>query len=243
MAAYDNECYRFASTNVIATGNNLGFNLPGMEAGERIKAAREARGWSTYDLAKRIGISQPAIMKIEGGETRQSKFFPQIARALELDLSDLIPSLEAAPPGPEVIPEAALISDRDFPIYASAEGGPGEILRSSEAVDFMPRPAPVLHVKGAYGLLVTGDSMEPEYRNGDTAIINPHLPVVGGEVYIFYGEKHGEARATIKHLRRATADKWMVSQWNPPAGQERDFALARKDWAIVHRVLGKYSRR
>jgi hypothetical protein len=67
--------------------------------------------------------------------------------------------------------------------------------------------------------------------------------VIGGEVYVFYAEKAGEARATIKHLRRAAAEKWLVSQWNPPAGQERDFALSRKEWQSAHRVIGKYSRR
>lgn len=214
-----------------------------MEAGKRIREAREGRGWSTKDLADAVGVTQPAITKIEGGKTRKSRYIPDIARVLDLDPDQLTPVREARIEAPQKHVEPPLMGDRDFPVYASAEGGPGEIIRSSEPVDFMPRPSVVAHVKGAYGLLVTGDSMEPEYRNGDTAIVNPHLPIVGGEVYIFFAEKHGEARASIKHLRRATADKWMVSQWNPPTGQERDFALSRKEWRIVHRVLGKYSRR
>ena len=36
-----------------------------METGEKIRVGREARGWSQADLAKRVGISQPAINKIE----------------------------------------------------------------------------------------------------------------------------------------------------------------------------------
>ena len=67
--------------------------------------------------------------------------------------------------------------------------------------------------------------------------------MVGGEVYVFYAERAGEARATIKHLRRSNAEKWLVSQWNQPAGQDNDFALSRKDWQWAHRVIGKYSRR
>jgi len=218
-----------------------------METGEKIREQREARGWSQADLAKRVGISQPAINKIEAGDTRNSRFLPRIAQELGLDIAELIEGLTPSErPAEPVFAESAArfgASGRDFAIHASAEGGPGQIIVSSDAVDFELRPAPLAHVRDAYGLLITGTSMEPEYRPGDTALINPNLPVIGGEVYVFYAEKAGEARATIKHLRRAAAEKWLVSQWNPPAGQERDFALSRKDWQWAHRVIGKYSRR
>jgi phage repressor protein C with HTH and peptisase S24 domain len=136
-----------------------------------------------------------------------------------------------------------LRSRPDFRIFASAEGGPGQIIVSTEPVDFQPRPTILQNVRDAYGLIITGDSMWPEYRSGDTALVNPHLPAIGDEVYVFYAEREGEARATIKHLRRATAEKWLVSQWNPPAGMDRDFTLSRREWRVAHRVLGKYARR
>jgi phage repressor protein C with HTH and peptisase S24 domain len=101
----------------------------------------------------------------------------------------------------------------------------------------------VASVRGAYGLLITGESMFPEYQAGETAIVDPNLPVVGAAVYVFYAEHDGEARATIKHLRRAAADSWHVRQWNPPDGGKADFTLPRREWAKAHRVLGKYSRR
>jgi phage repressor protein C with HTH and peptisase S24 domain len=221
-----------------------------MEPGEKIRSAREARGWSQADLGKRVGISQPAIKKIEDGDTRHSRFLPRIAQELALDIAELI---EGLAPAERTLAEPTAIfaetpsrfgrNGRDFPIHASAEGGAGQIIVSSDAVDFEARPVPLAHVRDAYGLLVTGTSMEPEYRPGDTALINPNLPVVGGEVYVFYAEKAGEARATIKHLRRSTTEKWLVSQWNPPAGQDNDFALSRKEWQLAHRVIGKYSRR
>ena len=216
-----------------------------MESGERIRAEREARGWSQVQLANRVGISQPAIKKIEAGEIRQSKFLPKIAQVLEIPLADLDPTLTGVVMhgAPDVIPARRILGERDFPVHASAEGGPGQIIVSSEAVDFMARPAPLIHVRDSYGLLITGTSMEPEYREGDTALVNPHLPVIGGEVYIFYAERPGEARATIKYLRRATADKWLLSQHNPPDGTARDFALPRREWQWAHRVIGKYSRR
>jgi phage repressor protein C with HTH and peptisase S24 domain len=216
-----------------------------MEPGEIIRRAREARGWSQAQLANRVGISQPAIKKIEAGDIRHSKFLPKIAQVLGLSLGELDPTLTQVtlPPAQEAAAGRGLLGERDFPVHASAEGGPGQIIVSHDAVDFMERPAPLIHVRDSYGLLITGTSMEPEYRQGDTALVNPHLPIVTGEVYIFYAEKAGEARATIKYLRRQTADKWLVSQHNPPDGMAKDFALVRKEWQWAHRVIGKYSRR
>lgn len=216
-----------------------------MEPGDRIKETRERRKWSQAELGRKVGISQVAIKKIESGETQNSRFLPRIAAILELPLGELDP--KSAPGFAEgstpFIPGSQLTGRRDFPIHASAEGGPGQIIVDSDPVDWVPRPAPVLHVRDSYGLLITGTSMEPEYRQGDTAIVNPHLPVIGDEVYVFYSETEGEAKATIKHLRRATQDVWHVTQWNPPDGTKREFTLPRREWRWAHRVLGKYSRR
>ena len=215
-----------------------------MEPGEIIRRRREELGWSQAQLGNRVGISQPAIRKIEAGDSRQSKFLPKIAQVLGIPLVELDASLAGVvvPPASEAAPAARILGARDFPVHASAEGGPGQIIVSHDAVDFMARPAPLIHVRDSYGLLITGTSMEPEYRQGDTALVNPYLPVIPGEVYIFYAEKEGEARATIKYLRRVTAEKWLLSQHNPPDGMGKDFTLARKDWQWAHRVIGKYSR-
>src|SRR5205085_12396009 len=106
------------------------------------------------------------------------------------------------------------------------------------------RPTPLANVRGSYGLIVTGDSMEPEFWSGDIALVHPHLPPVAGAAYIFHAEDgSGEARAKIKHLLRVTATDWTLRQWNPPPGEKRDFRLSRKEWPKCHRVIGKYSRR
>lgn len=225
----------------MATRHNHGSIFRRMEPGELIKQARESRGWSQADLGRRIGISQPAIKKIEAGDTRQSKFLYRIATELGLDLDDLDPGV----PDPTIpIPRSKLVGfDNNFPVHASAEGGKGQIIITSDAIDFMPRPAPLVHVKEAYGLIITGTSMEPEFRQGDIALVNPHLPQVAFESYIFYAEKEGQARATIKELRRATETLWHVHQHNPPEGMKHDFTLPKEEWRWAHRVVGSYKRR
>ena len=212
-----------------------------MQPGEIIREAREKRDWSQKRLGDLVGISQPAVKKIEAGETLHSKFLPKIAQVLGLDLSTLDASLQ--PQRTEAERPFVTEGRPDFPVYSSAEGGPGEIIRSTDPVDFIPRPSHLVHVRDAYGLIVTGNSMAPEYKNGETATVEPHMPIVFDEVYVFYAEKDGEARATIKHLRRVTAEKWLVSQHNPPDGMAKDFALSKSEWGVAHRVTGKRTRR
>lgn len=212
------------------------------EIGKIIRGAREAKKLSQAQLGRLIGVKQQTLDAIERGDTARSKFLPEIAKELDIRPGDV--GLPAEMPRTETVIERPFMEGRpDFKVYASAEGGPGEIIRSSEPVDFIPRPTHLQHVRDAYGLLITGSSMEPEYKSGEMAIVEPSLAMVPGEVYIFYAEKDGEARATIKHLRRATADRWLVTQHNPPEGMANDFTLSRKEWAIAHRVTGKRTRR
>jgi phage repressor protein C with HTH and peptisase S24 domain len=219
-----------------------------MKIGQRIRRRREELRLSQADLGRQVGVSQATIDKIESGHTARSRYLPMIAVKLGLPLEELDPGLvalrESGTLSAPVLPMAELVgSDRDFPIHASAEGGQGQIIVTSDAVDFMPRPSPLAHVKGAYGLYITGESMVPEFEPGDIAMVNPHLPIVPDVTCIFYGEREGSARATIKRLIRQTPDQWQVKQWNPPEGTKHQFTLSRTEFPVCHRVLGKFSRR
>jgi transcriptional regulator with XRE-family HTH domain len=207
---------------------------------ELVRRRREAR-LSQPELADRVGCSQQLIAALETGMTRSTKFLPRIAGALGAEPGQLDPDYAHAGRFASVPPLSPAMAERDFPIYASVEHGRGQMILSTDPVDYMRRPWPVIRVNDAYGLYVAGESMVPEYRPGDIAIVNPHLPVVADEVYIFYG-RDGRSKATIKHLSRALVDTWHVRQWNPPEGSDKDFILSREEWPICHRVLGKYSR-
>jgi phage repressor protein C with HTH and peptisase S24 domain len=210
-------------------------------------AARKAKGLSQAELAGAARVSQQLIASIETGVTRTTKFLLRLAAALDVrpgqldpEWAHVAPAEESAPGG--TIPGSAPVSQRDLPIHSSAEGGAGFIIVTSDAVDWLSRPPPVAHVRRAYGLYVTGESMVPEFEPGDIALVNPHLPVVPDTTCIFYGAHDDEVRATIKRLRRKTGDTWYLRQWNPPDKMKAEFTLARRDWPICHRVVGKYSR-
>lgn len=218
--------------------------MDSIEIGKQIREARENKGMSQEEVAEIVGGGQSTIGRIEAGDFKRiPSVLPALARLVGLTMEQLDPEfagLPAAPPG-SIIPH--IFGNEDFKVYASAEGGPGEILISTDPIEVIPRPSIVTNIREAYGLIITGTSMFPEFRHGETAIVNPLLPFQPGEVHIFYAEREGAARASIKELRRATEDNWLVTQHNPPEGREKDFAMPRREWRWAHRVLGKYSRR
>lgn len=206
---------------------------------ELIRTEREARGWSQKKLADESGTNQQTIGKIEDAKIEESSFLAKIASVLGIDPKRLIPDLSPAP-AKTLIPEREFRGDvEDLPVHAATEGGPGEIIVSTDPIAWVLRPAPLANVARAYGIIVIGESMVPEFEPGDVALVNPHLPPVGGHTYVFYAEGNGETRATIKRLLRASNGIWHVRQWNPPKGQKAEFTLSRKEWGKAHRVVSK----
>jgi phage repressor protein C with HTH and peptisase S24 domain len=206
------------------------------DIGALVRNAREARHWSQEDLAQRAGhIGQSTIQRVEAGDfKRMPSALPQICAALDLQL----PLVGTERDSPGTVVHLPIVHERDFKVYAAAEGGQGEIIIDTDPVDVIPRPTYLQHVKDAYGLVITGSSMHPEFRPGQIAFVNPRMPIIPGEVYIFYAEHEGVARATIKELKRQTEKEWRVQQHNPP----KDLTLPRSEWRWAHMVVGKKSR-
>ena len=207
--------------------------------------ARENKHFSQPELARRAGCSQQLVGALEKGTTKSTKFLPKIAAALGVDPGLLDSDWSGIPapqePPPVLPPVADPYGPKDFRIYSAAEGGPGEIIRSVEPVDWWPRPIEVARVVGAYGMYIVGTSMIPDFEPGQVAVINPNLPHLSGKSYIFYAEDgDGAVRATVKRLRHESGDAWHVMQHNPPEGQKHNFILKKKPWEIAHRIVGRH---
>jgi transcriptional regulator with XRE-family HTH domain len=52
---------------------------------QKMIEARKRRGWSQSELARRIGISQPAVSNIEEGRASSSRYVLSICEVLEID--------------------------------------------------------------------------------------------------------------------------------------------------------------
>jgi len=230
-----------------------------MEPGNLIKIERLKRKWSQSDLAKRVGISQPAIKKIEAGDTIKTKFLPKIGQVLEIPLSKLDPSLSQHGDGNvnqserinpsvgnqtlRVIPNADLMGDVDLPVYSIVQGGRGALVLENEPFAYTARPKRLAGKKDGYGVLVIGNSMAREYNEGDIAYIDARLHPRKGDPCVFQGlREDGTVEAMMKYLERspdASATVYYVSQTNPP----RKFTIKKADWQRCHVAVGKESGR
>lgn len=207
-------------------------------------------GSNAFQAAGSVGLERNFFNDILNGKKAgfQARSLPKVAAALQLSLDELEDRLSGRSSktegvgafAPQVVPGTELVGARDFPIYAAAEGGNGHMLVSFEAIEYAKRPAGLEGVKGAYGIFVVGDSMEPAYRHGDMALVHPGLPPARDEDVILYDHPpDGSAEAIIKRLVSWNAREWHLRQFNP----RNDFSVFRADWPTCHRVVGKYARR
>ena len=223
---------------------------------QRLEFARLTRGFKTAkEAAVFFGWPYATYAQHENGERgigRQSAKYAAAYRVSEgwlLTGEGSAPRAESDEPATDrtkgqpiryVPGEQIVLPDRRIrlPVYAGAAGGSGKLIVSPDIVDRVEMPAALADVKGAYGVMIDGSSMEPEYWPGDVAWVNPNLRPARGKNHIFYhtpplGE---DAEAIIKRLNGWNDRDWDLQQWNP----RREFKESRKLWPICHRVVGKY---
>lgn len=140
-------------------------------------------------------------------------------------------------PSPDFMPGAQLVGEKDLPVFGTAQGGSGALIVTNEPVDWVVRPDPLLRVKDGYGMIITGDSMDPALKSGSIALINPHLPARVGDFCLFRNhDDDGTTHAVIKEYRGETDAVWKVRQYSPP----KDFTLKKSEWQVRHLVVGSY---
>jgi phage repressor protein C with HTH and peptisase S24 domain len=83
----------------------------------------------------------------------------------------------------------------------------------------------------AYALTISGDSMEPVYRAGDSIIVSPDAPVRVGDRVV---ARSAEGAVMAKLLTRRTATRIELSSLNP-AFPMMTFAIGGVAW--VHRII------
>jgi transcriptional regulator with XRE-family HTH domain len=76
----------------------LAVELPKVYLGVNVYRLRSAAGWTQKELARRAGVRQPRIAEIERGDANpRLKTLATLARALEVEVADLLRNREPAP--------------------------------------------------------------------------------------------------------------------------------------------------
>jgi len=202
-------------------------------APNKIRALRQARGWSQEQLATACNpkTSQPQIDRLERGKRRLTQEWMEvISAALEVESAELLPDRELKTPlksqpkrpvatqnqsGLEFIAggHTTFAGPRDLPIlgYVKA-GGLGFFIGNGDRQGVTVRPETLRDVTTAYAVRVHDDSMRPALKPGYLLYVDPTRPVKAGDFVVI---QLRDGQAFIKHLIRRTEKAVICEQFNP----------------------------
>lgn len=211
---------------------------------ERLDRLMREAGYNPRSLSLKASLGATAVRDIIDGRIASPRYQTLQALAGILGIKvEYLASGGAADPrqAVEAVRAPSLADPRDLPVYGAAQGGVGgAMLVSSDPIQYVSRPQPLLTVRSGYGVFVVGESMSPAYEQGDIALVHPSLPPRrGADVILIRHDVDGTRHVLVKRLIGWTDEAWRVKQYNP-AGE---FELPRADWAEIQTIVGKYNGR
>ncbi|ELG3573351.1 helix-turn-helix domain-containing protein [Salmonella enterica] len=162
-----------------------------MNLASRVKHRRQDLGLTQAEVAERAGIRQQSIDAIESGKTLKPRNLLQLAEALQCDPKWLLC-------GGAIIPNIDLGAKR-VPLISYVHAGAfatEDPIIQDENFEYVLTTAPVSG--RAFALQIKGDSMVPEFREGDIVIIDPEEYPTPGEFVVAI---NGDQEATFKKYR------------------------------------------
>src|SRR5271163_269688 len=201
-----------------------------------------AQVWSAIDrLAARAGLSASGLAKRAGLDPttfNKSKRITAQGRARWPSTESIAKALAATGTSFDsfvtLIEPATGIATRAVPLLGLAEAGVGSFFDdggfpAGEGWDEIAFPA--VNDLHAYALEVSGQSMEPAYRDGDVILISPSAPIRRGD-RVVVRTRGGEVMA--KELKRKTAKTIELCSLNP---EHDDRTLLAADVLWIARIL------
>lgn len=201
--------------------------LPGVKIGDRIKQAREAKGWSQGALGERVGKAQTAISSWERNRTEPGREdVARIEKALALEPGQL-----------ELDTHRDLPRATGYPLVGKVgAGGQGlyeDDYARGHAVDYI-EPLPGMPIEAEIIALETdGDSMAPLVFDGDLAFFGPIRRDVDTLLNKRVMARLDDGRKYFKILKRgSTAGLYTLRSLNPAHEDIEDVLVA---WVLPYR--------
>ena len=169
--------------------------------GQRIRARREELGLTQEQVAVQIGIKQQSYQAIESGNVKKPRHLYEISIALKCDMAWLLSGKDK-----DVINvEKIEVHAHQVPLISYVQAGVWTEsceLRDSTGFEYIMTSLELSNK--AFALKIKGDSMEPEFKEGDVVIIDPAIKPFPGE---FVVAVNGDEEATFKKYRELGYDE------------------------------------
>lgn len=181
-----------------------------MNVNERIKSRRIACGLTQDQVASRVGVTRVAVSHWErGGADPNGRYLNELAAALGVSVDWLLTGKEEGTmgaseppfPGYRNVEPAEIPQGTRVPILSYVQAGQWrEMCEQATAFDGSLEyvAAGVSVGSCAFGLWVRGNSMEPDFKEGDLLIVDPDEAPKAGDFVI---AKNGSEEATFKKYR------------------------------------------
>lgn len=201
-----------------------------MSLAARFKARRLELGMTQVEVANSAGVSQQSIESIESGRTRKPRNLLDLAKALKCSPDWLLN-------GKNIMPLAE-ISTRRIPILSYVQAG--ELTEARDITDLTGEFEYILAdsdiPETCFALRIDGDSMQPEFKEGDIVIIDL-IYVLHQEFVVAKNDGH---EATFKKYRPLGIgiDDFELIPLNPdyPIFRSADMNLQIIGVMIEHRI-------
>ncbi len=193
--------------------------------GERIRSAREARGYSQSGLARALGLSPSSVSQWEGGSSRhvspRQVHLQDLARVLRVRGSWIVDGIP--PSGLEEVAEGAPESGRLARMVTAAEIVAGEWPSHGQMIATR-YPAS----EAAVAVPVWSRAMT-EMRPGDILVLDPTLRPAPGDIVasVAFGELH------IGHLSVERQGRRAVGRLRPSTSGWPEIEIPEKSWVGV----------
>jgi len=150
--------------------------------GKRIKELRKSKKMTSVELANLLGITQGALSTVESGRRGISiEVAKKLSEIFKVSTDYLVGNVDDPIPPSVLANEARL---RTIPVYDSVSKEINERFPNENKI--VQYTAIRVDSSGQYGVIIHGDSMEPEMSDGDIVIVDTRKEVLNGKKALIF---------------------------------------------------------
>jgi SOS-response transcriptional repressor LexA len=202
--------------------------------GKYLRKKRDEAELSLREASKLANVSHTHIMDIEEG--KRSPTFDKVMNLLKAYRADVLDFLRETGYLPKNVEPTATGKMRRIPVVSWATAGKraetGESFHKEEVLEWI---ASDVNGENNFALRVKGDSMEPEFKEGDILIVSPAAKAVNGDYVV---AKNSEEEATFWQYKRYNNIKIL----HPLNTRYEDIVLSKSKGYRIIAVLAEMRR-